>query len=275
MTDSLPTITLAAPEGAVAVIYPHGAHIASWKPAGGGERLFLSPASAFEPGSPIRGGVPVIFPQFSGMGPLPKHGFARLQTWQAAQPQLGADFASITLSLRANEQTLALWPHPFLAEMTIRLGGPRLAMTLAITNTGSAPFTFTAALHTYFAVADVLTTAVAGLAGTRYHDTTVNPWAEGVQAEAEVRFAGEVDSIFYAAPRHLAVRTPEYGTRIEAEGFPDAVVWNPGRDKCSRLPDLPADGYRRFVCVEAAAIGQAVSLLPDAQWRGTQTLIAE
>src|SRR5436305_1852990 len=78
----LPKLILVAPDGARAEIYLHGAHVTSWIPAGDGERLFLSASSAFRPGAAIRGGVPVVFPQFSDRGPLPKHGFARTSEWE-------------------------------------------------------------------------------------------------------------------------------------------------------------------------------------------------
>src|SRR5688572_25010680 len=78
----LPKIVVEAPDGARAELYLHGAHVTSWRPAGaGGERLFLSAASEFRTDAAIRGGVPVIFPQFAGRGPLPKHGFARTAEW--------------------------------------------------------------------------------------------------------------------------------------------------------------------------------------------------
>ena len=78
----LPRIQLSHASGGTAEVYPYGAHVTSWVPAGGTEALFLSRAAKFEPGSAIRGGVPVIFPQFAELGPLPKHGFARTQTWE-------------------------------------------------------------------------------------------------------------------------------------------------------------------------------------------------
>jgi glucose-6-phosphate 1-epimerase len=135
-------------------------------------------------------------------------------------------------------------------------------MTFSVLNTGNAPFPFTAALHTYFQVADARSATVEGLAGTRYHDTTVTPWAEGVQPSKEVDFPGEVDRIYYAAPSPLRLHTPERLTRIEASGFSEAVVWNPGPAKCARLPDMQPDSYRNFVCVEAAIIEHPISLAP-------------
>ena len=63
----LPKIVLEAPDGARAELYLHGAHVTAWTPAGAGdERLFLSAASEFRADAAIRGGVPVIFPQFAG-----------------------------------------------------------------------------------------------------------------------------------------------------------------------------------------------------------------
>ena len=53
---------------ASAEISLHGAHVLSWKPAPARECLYLSPNASQAPGAAIRGGIPVIFPQFAGLG---------------------------------------------------------------------------------------------------------------------------------------------------------------------------------------------------------------
>lgn len=68
-------------EGATALVALHGAQVLSWIPADGRERLFLGAQAELGPGSAIRGGIPVIFPQFGDRGVLRKHGFARLLDW--------------------------------------------------------------------------------------------------------------------------------------------------------------------------------------------------
>jgi glucose-6-phosphate 1-epimerase len=57
-------------------------------------------------------------------------------------------------------------------------------------------------------------------------------------------------------------------------GFNDVVVWNPGGAAAACPPDLPKDGFRHFLCVEAARIGQPVELSPAQVWSGTQTIKA-
>ena len=82
----LPTATMSHPSGASCEIVLTGAHVTSWKTADGVERLFMSSASQFGAGAAIRGGIPVCFPQFSGRGPLPKHGFVRTSdAWEIAE----------------------------------------------------------------------------------------------------------------------------------------------------------------------------------------------
>src|SRR5205085_926570 len=61
---------------------------------------------------------------------------------------------------------------------------------------------------------------------------------------------------------------------IRQDGFRDVVVWNPGAHPPAPLPGLPPDGYRQFVCVEAAVIEHPVPLAPGALWRGAQRLVA-
>ena len=78
----LPAIRIAAPDGAQAIVTLYGAHLVSWKSSDGKERLFMSSASALDGSKAIRGGVPVIFPQFAERGAGLRHGFARTSTWR-------------------------------------------------------------------------------------------------------------------------------------------------------------------------------------------------
>ncbi|MBV5344762.1 MAG: D-hexose-6-phosphate mutarotase, partial [Rhodoferax sp.] len=64
------------PQGDSVLVSAQGAQVLSWQSAGR-ERLYLSPQSVFDGHTPIRGGVPICFPQFNQRGALPKHGFAR------------------------------------------------------------------------------------------------------------------------------------------------------------------------------------------------------
>lgn len=269
----LPRLTLVAPDGARAEIYLHGAHVTSWIPAGGQERLFLSRKSQFCPGAPIRGGIPVVFPQFGMSGPLPLHGLVRLMPWKFAGADMTGAGASATFRLRDTEDSRRQWAGAFLAELNVSMGGNQLAVTLAITNTGAEPFAFTSALHTYLAVTDLAATAVEGLAGVRYRDAAAGG-TEADQVSPRVDFAGEVNRIYFNAPPELRLVEPGRTTLIRSAGFPDAVVWNPAAVKCATMPDLEPDDYQRFVCVEAGAIGTPVNLAPGERWQGTQTLVA-
>ena len=276
MTDfSAPTpafpqeVIITSPEGALAKISPYGAHVLSWVPAQAEERLFLSPKAEFRAGAAIRGGVPVIFPQFSGLGSLPKHGFARTSPWNVVR----ADPASAVFRLSETPATYSLWPHRFLAEYNVRISKNELEMALALTNTDLTPFSFTAALHTYLRVKDVRTAAVLGLQGCRYLDETHA--RQEMRGEAlRVTFAGEVDRTYLDSPSRLQLVDASHSLAIHAAGFPDTVVWNPGPEKCATLADMEENGYLQFVCVEAAAAGQPVRLAPGETWRGTQLLVA-
>src|SRR3712207_1855068 len=93
----------------------HGGHVLGWTPAGSGtDRLWLSPTHACGPGRAIRGGIPVIFPQFSDRGPLPKHGLARDRAWQ---PLSVTSFPGVRsdceLELRDDPATRGIWDRAF------------------------------------------------------------------------------------------------------------------------------------------------------------------
>jgi glucose-6-phosphate 1-epimerase len=50
------------------------------------------------------------------------------------------------------------------------------------------------------------------------------------------------------------------------------VVWNPGEGKCATLADMPAQGFARMLCVEAAQVFDPISIPAGGQWAGWQRL---
>lgn len=260
-------VTLVHASGASARVTHHGAHVVSWIDASGKERLYLSPRAQFGPGQAIRGGIPVIFPQFA-TGPLPKHGFLRTRRWSLVA-HLGS---SATFRITDDDQTRALWPYPFVAELTVELG-EMLTVSLRITNSGDSPFSFTAALHNYFAVSDVQLSAVQGLSGLVYLDK-VSAGARCVEEASELRLNGETDRIYISGPRQVTIAAAigSSSTVIGADGFGDWVIWNPWRDGATSLVDMDPEDYVEMLCVEAARISDPVVLDARAAWCGTEVI---
>ena len=272
--SGFPKVVLTAPDGAQAELYSYGAHVTAWRPVGGKERLFLSKRAEFRTGVAIRGGVPVCFPQFAEEGPLLKHGFARLNTWELARVDKAGASAQAILQLEDSEATRAIWPHAFRAKLIVTVGGSRLRLEFAVQNTGVKSFTFTGALHTYLLVNDIAATVVENLGNGRYRDEATGS-RDVVQAEPEVRFNGEVDRLYSQAPAQVVVREPERCMTVLATGFPDVVVWNPGPERCAALADMEPTSYRHMVCVEAAVVSVPPEVPVGATWFGTQELIAQ
>src|SRR3954465_12115128 len=112
--NGMSTVLLSHPSGSSADIYLNGAHVTSWIPAGGREVLFMGKTAAFAPGDPIRGGIPVVFPQFANTGPLPQHGFARKSEWRVVEDGGGEEeSSSVRLELTDDHRTRELWPYHF------------------------------------------------------------------------------------------------------------------------------------------------------------------
>jgi glucose-6-phosphate 1-epimerase len=267
-----PAVALQSPDGARAVVLLHGGQVVSWVPAGGEEQLYLSETSRYGEGQSVRGGVPVIFPQFAARGPLPRHGLLRTRAWTLAEALVRGRHAQAVLRFVSDAGTRAHWPHEFEAEITVSVGGRQIDIELAIVNTGSTPFEFTAALHTYLRTADVQKLQLEGLQGVRYEDSLTGELQQ--QWGDVTTVVTEVDRIYQDATRTLTVR--ELGRRlaIDASGFPDVVVWNPGAEKTAQLKDMPADDWRKMLCVEAACVHEPALLQPGEEWSGMQTLVA-
>lgn len=261
----LPALQLRAPDGAEATITPYGAHLVSWKPASAAsgaptqERLFVSSLSSLDGRRAIRGGVPVIFPQFAERGSGMRHGFARVSTWRVADSgeRDGAAFALLALGPADLPQDLAAaWPHAFELQLRVMVRGAELTMQLDVRNTGTQPFPFAAALHTYHLVEDVEAVRI-----------------DGVQAET-LAITDKLDQVFEGIAGTIDFDTGADRLTLEQTGFTDAVVWNPGAADAAALSDMEDEEYRRFVCIEPALLGPR-NLDPGGSWRGTYRALAQ
>ena len=264
-----------------AEIYVHGAHVTHWQPrAAGAPVLFLSSRAAFAPGKAIRGGVPLIFPWF---GPhatdrtKPMHGFARARAWRllGAEPVPDGTVA-VELGLDDDASTRALWPHAFSARYRVSVGDT-LAMSLDVVNTGGAPFTFEAALHTYLAVGDVRTASVTGLENTAFIDK-VDAMTRKRASTEPLRLTGETDRVFLGTQARCVVHDPALRRRLAVDktGSASTVVWNPWSAKAAEIGDLEPEDWRRMLCVETAnAADDAVTLAAGARHVMTATLRVE
>lgn len=267
----LPAVTIRAADGAQATVTLYGGHLVSWQTSDGQERLFCSRASSLDGSRAIRGGVPVIFPQFGARGTGMRHGFARVATWQLASSgeNDGAAHAEFILQHTDLPDAIgATWPCAFTLRLRVAVQGQSLELNLSVHNTGEQAFPFSAALHSYFAIDQLSEARVGGLQRVRYSDETPQ---DALQAEEWLQFADKLDRIYYQLPGALTLQSGSHTLRLEQQGFTDAVVWNPGAQDAAALPDLADDEYPRFICIEPALI-QPDTLAAGAEWTGRQRL---
>lgn len=272
-TNGLPCLELTHDSGSFAHVYLHGAQVTSWIPVGRRDVLYLSRLAKFEAGAGIRGGIPVVFPQFADNGPLPKHGWLRKTEWKVDGPEAADDRTSARLYTEDDESSRKIWPHNYRAELDVTLTDSSLTVGLTIHNTGRDSFSFTAALHSYFSVGDVREVSVSGLTGAEYLDKT-DSFARKGDDDPALGVDRETDRVYVGAPAHVVLEDHASGTSlgIAATGFPDLVAWNPWAGGMAQLPDMPPDDYLRMICIEPALAVAPFTLAPGSLWAGAQHL---
>ena len=205
----LPHVQLRHSSGATVEVYLHGATVTSYVSAVGQPLLFVSSEAVFDGVKPIRGGIPLVFPQFAMQGPLPMHGFARTSSWTLEE--VGDGMA--VLSLRDSEATRALWAHAFRLRLRITFDEARLATHLDVENPKEAtePFAFEALQHSYFLAGTAEDAAarltLAGLGGVTFLDKPRGA-APFVESSDPMRLEGEVDRIYCNTPCVWGLRWP-------------------------------------------------------------------
>ena len=252
------TVATLAWGGASARVALLGATVLSYVPAGFQEILFLSGKSEFQPGRPIRGGIPLCWPWFRAHpddAGLPRHGFFRLFEWAVAETSSDSRGVSIELALSTSDESRKLWPHDFGARCRITLS-ETLGISVAVVNEGSTDFSLTCAFHPYFGVADVKNVEIPVFGKMGYEDFLAPREAAEQRGRAEpLRPSGEIDRAY--AHEGTAILEDRAGRRrimVTGSSMESFVVWNPWEKKCAAIADFEKDDYLKFLCVEPGLI---------------------
>nr|WP_313208652.1 lytic murein transglycosylase [Stenotrophomonas geniculata] len=248
---------------ASAAISVFGGQLLSFVPKGQPDLMWLSPRRAELP-TPIRGGSPVCWPYFGRQGQgndVPAHGFVRTVPWELQQARR-LDDGSIELTLAPP----VLQSLDLRLRMTVRVGR-QLTQRLITENVGSSPASITQALHNYFRVGDASAVDVDGVDGLDYLDKFENYATprrqQGAWTLRDPRDPGRSDRIYTQAKGHYVLRDPVLKRRIDirTEGSRSLVAWNPGAEAAAKMADV-GEGWRDYVCLEAANAGPDVVTLP-------------
>ncbi len=245
-----------------AELYLHGAHLTHFQKKGEPPVLWMSQLSRFQAETPIRGGIPVIFPWFGPREGQPSHGFARIQAWELREISQLAD-GRVGLRLTLPDSAEAALLTPFTADLWVTVG-QTLEVELIVANASDTDeLAFENCFHTYFTVADATGISIAGLKGVQYLDQC-DKMACKTELDPEIKITRETDRIYRDTAETVDILDYRLKRRIRIakSGSRSTVVWNPWIAKAQRMPDFGNDEYLQMVCVESGNIGDNNITLP-------------
>ncbi|XP_064077446.1 uncharacterized protein LOC135195046 [Macrobrachium nipponense] len=252
----------------------HGATVVSWR-VNNQEQLFVSKQAIFDGKRAIRGGIPIVFPQFGPWSTGPQHGFARISRWELKKPpeRLPTGDVEAIFQLLDNEFTRSMWNYPFSLTYRLILREKELHFNISVYNPGAEVLSFTLLLHTYFKVPDVRRCQITGMRGCTYIDKT----REGAlyQEHRDVVTISEwTDRIYQNTPLEHIITNVVSGRkmRIQKYNLVDTVVWNPWIEKAKEIPDFGEEEFPNLVCVEAGHVSTPVILPPGTVFEASQIL---
>ena len=225
------------------------------------ELLYLSPLVDVFPDNPIRGGIPLMFPQFGDSGPLRKHGFVRDLQWNLVAETQDTDSKNLSYVLDVKATAFPEWPFDAALRFDVRLSLLTLTIGLSVQNTSAKAFTFTGGFHPYFAISSRKNILLNGLDELPFRDSFPGDNAYELNADGlvERQYVGNAEIRFYNGSNWL---------KITASGFDSWMVWNPGTAGAKKISDLPDDDWDQFICIEPIILAEPKTLLPGDAFNG-------
>ncbi|XP_014288342.1 uncharacterized protein [Halyomorpha halys] len=254
----------------------HGATVVSWR-VNNQEQIFVSKQSVFDGRRPIRGGIPLVFPQYGSENPqIPNHGFARVSRWKVEKPPealMGGDVEAI-FSLRDNEFIRTnYWNNTFRLSYRLILREKELHFIIGVYNPSKeVTITFNLLLHTYFKVPDVRRCQITGLHGCTFIDKTrIGVFQEGRES---VTINEWTDRLYQNTTQEHVITNVVSGRkmRLQKYNFPDTVIWNPWSDHAKDVSDFGPNEYPNMICVKSGHVSNPVVLHPGTAFEASQIL---
>ena len=129
---------------------------------GDDQLLYLDRATLRDHAQNVRGGIPVLFPVAGRLASdsfpvdgervaMSQHGFARRMPWRVSGIDTSGA-ASLSVTLDANDATLAQWPYRFQVTFQYTLRDGALAIRQRFSNNGERPMPIHPGLHPYFLI---------------------------------------------------------------------------------------------------------------------------
>jgi glucose-6-phosphate 1-epimerase len=106
-----------------------------------------------------------------------------------------------------------------------------------------------------------------GLGGQPEWDSLTDTHAPAADT---IRFAAEFDRVYEAGPQPITLNDTLQIS--QSPSWANTVVWNPAQALCQSLADMPEDGWRHMLCVEAAQVYEPITLPAGERWEGWQQL---
>lgn len=182
------TYTISNENCSIEIVPERGGIITSWK-VKNQELLYLDKQRFTDPNLSVRGGIPILFPICGNLPDnvytyeqkkytLKQHGFARDLPWEVTSETAQNDSASITLTLKSNQETLLIYPFEFEVNFTYQLSNNILKIEQNYTNKSLVRMPFSTGLHPYFAINNKSQLKF-NIPANEYQDQktkTVHPW---------------------------------------------------------------------------------------------------
>lgn len=282
----------------------YGGQLISYIPKNQKDLFWLSNQISPPPAA-IRGGVPICWPWFAKQGvasQLPQHGPVRNMPWKVLESYQSAQKSIIRLIPEWNENAIGLsadeiisiqnsktiilealgveW-HELDCIQTIELTNT-LQQSIKTKNNSRKSITLTQALHSYFAVADVMNCSINGLENCFFTDK-LNPELSEItpqinQLSLDNKDLTTVDRIYHLPnanqhPFQIQDVGQQRIIKVQTQGCLSVVVWNPGSQTASKMADVGEQQWRQFICLEAAnALPHSIVLAPFEESSCSQTI---
>lgn len=258
----------------------------SCKTANGKELLFVSGKAVFDGVSPIRGGIPLIFPKFGdGWGSdtvpksLPGHGFARRSKWSFDVINDKPCFVLTNKDLSV--EYAEAYPHQFKLVFEVTLSADGFSTAMYITNNGETAMNFQALFHTYYNIEAIEPVFVTGLKGTSFINKLPSANWVPVDDREKLTITEETDAIYMdiKAPSitlgGISSTSPSANVNINystSDNVKHVVVWNPWVDKSIRMGDFGDEEFHKMICIEPGHVLGYKSLAAGETWKMDQQI---